>query len=127
MPKQDESIKNNPFEVSWDEGERAWLVRSASEAGRFYVVERDGRHCGCDAPGMCWHRQIVPLADEIASVQASARSYYAGWRLADLVAEDARLRAIWARAEGPAWFERAQWSVVGDEVLDRLLGAEVAA
>ncbi len=125
--KQDPLIKGNPFSATWDDDERAWRVQSASEAGRFYVVERDGRHCGCEAPGVCWHRAIVPLADELASVQAAARSYYAGWRLADLRAEDARLRAIVAGADGPAWFERAQWSVVGDEVLDRLLGAEVAA
>lgn len=125
--KQDPLVKGNPFAAAWDERARLWLVRSANvrTPDRTYRVSADGGDCDCDAPGPCWHRQIIPLADQVASVQASARSYYAGWRLADLRAEDARLHAL--LVERDTWFERAQLSVVGDEILDRLLGAEQAA
>lgn len=131
--KQDPLIKGNPFMAAWDEQRRRWLVQSASGERRYAVNPTDGR-CSCGSSYTCWHLGIIPLAEEIDHSQAAARSYYASWRLADLRAEDARLRAIVTSAAGDAvpaarraWFERAQLSVVGDEILDRLVGAEVAA
>lgn len=123
MSRQDPDVKNNPFSAQWDEQRHAWLVQSASGKGH-YEVDPETRRCSCEAPVACWHAFIVPLADELASVQASARSYYAGWRLADLRAEDARLRAIVDTADGPAWFDRAQYAVVGEAILDRLIADE---
>jgi hypothetical protein len=124
--KQDPRVKGNPFAATWDERLRHWTVQSASGKGR-YIVDPDQGRCTCESPHRCWHLGIIPLADQIASVQAAARSHYAGWRLADLQAEDAGLRAVVATAEAGtgrrAWFELAQLSVVGDEILDRLASA----
>lgn len=132
---QDPAVKGNPYAAGFisatDEADN-YRVRSAKTRlpKRFYRVSlhRDGTEfdtCNCDAPVRCWHIDAARLRQMIDSQVASAEFLYRDASLAELQAEDARLRAELAEADN--WLVRSQLGVVGDQVLDRLIGAEVAA
>jgi hypothetical protein len=131
-PKQDPDIRGNPYACAYlhsnDEGD-IYLVKSASLAGRVYFAaihptDPDEDDCSCQATARCWHLDAARLMQQIERVAANTASHYATWQLAEMEAEDARLRAELADAD--SWLLRAQLGEVGTRIGELLARQEAA-
>lgn len=135
MTKQDREIKGNPWLVtpiaSPGRDDDLWLVPSAS-GGPDYTVDLlalaagvDFRAvCTCVCTRRCWHIDAAVLRRQLDRVAANCARHYDGWALADLQAEDRRLRALFADA--PSHFLTVQYAALGDAILARSAVPEAA-
>jgi hypothetical protein len=115
--KQDPAIKGNPWMAEPTGVEGEYLVRSASDDRR-YPVDILTSSCRCDAWGLCWHLRAAELRQAIDVEQRKCRAMYASYTLAELQAEDARLRAELEALD--THLLRAQYDVVGELIADYL-------
>lgn len=110
--KQNPLVRNNPWLVEML-GDNKARVPSAS-GGQPYLVDLAANYCNCDAHGSCWHKSAAELRARLDVTIANCRARYAHMRLAALVAEDARLRAV--LAEDDSISIRAQYGVLGEMI-----------
>ncbi len=124
-PRQDPTIKGDPYAATWDAEAVCWRVRSASAPTGSYAVDLERRACSCRATVPCWHLEAAAAMEGLVRQAANCRRMYRGFTLAELQAEDARLRALLAAFDDR--LVRAQLGVVGDHILDRLALDDAAA
>lgn len=133
--KPTDTFKGSPYAAellgSDDLGEH-FRVPSASLPDYHYTVTlaSDGEHdsCSCEAGKfgtLCWHVEAARLRSILLGLDANCRRHYATWTLAELQAEDARLRAVMVEHDG--WLIRGQYSVLGDRVAELSAAQQAAA
>lgn len=130
MPKQDANVKGNPWLLTRNESGN-WLVPSAT-TGRVYTVNtalsRIGDYrlaCQCEASQhdrLCWHASTAELREQLDDCLAKCLRHYARWTIAELQAEDLRLRVIMS-VEGAGPFLLTQYTSVGDTLAAKLAHA----
>lgn len=121
--KQNALIRNNPWLVEML-GDNKARVPSAS-GDRTYLVDLAANYCNCEAHGSCWHLDTAELRARLDVTVANCLNRYSKMRLAELRAEDKRLRAV--LAEHDSISVRTQYGVCGDMIALCFCDSQVAA
>lgn len=128
---QDPAIRGNPYAALFlrAHGESDdYLVQSASSEDAYLTSlhrdDPDRDRCSCPARGHCHHIDSARLMRQIERVTANAETYYRGWGLLALQAEEQRMMQELRDAD--SWLLRSQIGVIGDAILARLTESEAA-
>ena len=111
--KQNMDIKSNPWLVEML-GDNKARVPSASDSRLTFNVDLALQTCNCGAFKRCWHVDTTELRARLDVTVENCRNRYSQMRLAELLVEDERLRAL--LAEDDSHSLRAQYGECGNAI-----------